>query len=723
VLNPEEVTIASDAIREFRVALSNLFLYSAENNMVVQSLQRFLQALGRLLDTRKEVTMGLSEGRLVVEGMPLDEHLTGSTNMIRDLFKTHELHSLTLKQGLTTEELMSFGAMLKPKSLAAGTLLAEALKGAGVSHVVANQQVFVAMDEDSAASLAMGKNSDDGEFSAAMEALQYFLQVFSRVKPDESKKEVARLVGEQIGEWIPTPGSGPGVVMNSPGIHGGTVAGGQASLGQVLAAVNGLKKLVESVQLPSGLSEVTQDLDQAMARLMNAAAQVVETGNSEAFGLDKKDDQEALFETDPIITSLEKGDLTPILDTLREGEVARVIQKLQEEPRLDLVKPLWEGIWRAVQSPEADIQTLGLRDLNRWKWENIPRPQQIDGLTHLKDYLIECKNPVPFQLALLLTYGWMSEEWKKPDWFVFNGVLRSLVFLEGIPKEAFPDQKNKTRLMLQGLIYSETYEELLRRSIRKDSDSLGAMETWSALGSKAANFLIEKILSGTSEESVVNTVYGILERLEFAGRDVLLNYLGAGKKPARFDAYLRLFDRLIMNRGVAERLRKMWDEMTTAEGDVILTAAAKWRRREFRDVALNRIATSGYEEALQALRLFPAFSQEGDSRDLIQTVENRDFKGKNEKDAFYIELCDSLGRLMESVSITVLEDWVQPKGFLDKLSEKSDSVKRAALQALGEYHSQQVRTFLEHYAEHGDKDLRLIAASALRSMAERLTEN
>jgi hypothetical protein len=305
------------------------------------------------------------------------------------------------------------------------------------------------------------------------------------------------------------PGAGPGIGMNSPGIPGGTVAGGQASLAQVLAAVSGLKKLVESVQLPSELSGATQDLDQAMARLMNAAAQVVETGNPEAFGPDKKNDQEALFETDPIITALEKGDVTPILDTLREGEVARVIQKLREEPRPDLVKPLWEGIWRAVQSPEVDIQSLGLRDLNRWKWENIPRPQQIDGLTHLRDYLIECKNPVPFQLALLLTYGWMSEEWKKPDWAAFNGVLRSLVFLEQIPKEAFSDQKTKTRVMFQGLIYSETYEELLSRSMRKDSDALGAMETWSALGSKASHFLLEKILSGTSEEPVVNAVYGI----------------------------------------------------------------------------------------------------------------------------------------------------------------------------------------------------------------------
>jgi hypothetical protein len=501
------------------------------------------------------------------------------------------------------------------------------------------------------------------------------------------------------------------------------VGGGQASLGQVLAAITGLRKLIESVQLPSEMAGVTQDLDQAMARLMSAAAQAVETGNAEAFGLEPKDDQEALFETDPILTALGKGDLTPIQDPRREAEVVRVIQKLQEEPQLDLLNPLWEGIWLAVKNPEADIQALGLRYLNRLKWENIPRDLQIDGLIHLKDYLVECINPVPFQLALLLTYGWMSEEWKQPDWSAFNGVLRSLVLLERIPKEKFPDQKNKTRLTFQGLFYAETYEELLRRFMKKDVNSSGAMETWSALGSKAANYLLEKILSGTSEEAVVNAVYGILERLEFSGQDVLLNYLGSGNKPARFEAYLHLFERLIMNRGVAGRLQEMWGTLTIAEGEIILEAAAKWRRKEFRNVALRRITEAEAAEGLHALQLFPSFSQEGDSRELIQAVENRNFKGKNEKDAFYIELCNSLGRLMESVSITVLEDWVQSKGLLDKLSEKNDSVKRAALQALGQYHSQQVRTFLEHYAEHGDKDLRPIAISALRSMAERLPEN
>jgi HEAT repeat protein len=81
-----------------------------------------------------------------------------------------------------------------------------------------------------------------------------------------------------------------------------------------------------------------------------------------------------------------------------------------------------------------------------------------------------------------------------------------------------------------------------------------------------------------------------------------------------------------------------------------------------------------------------------------------------------------LGRLTEPMVVPVLEEWVHPKGILDRLRDKSDAVKRAALQALGQYKSQQVRLFLEHCAEHLDKDLRKDALEALRSVTERLSE-
>jgi len=707
MLNPEEVPLASEAVREFRVALSNLFLYSEANAMVASSLERFVRSLGSLFETRETLTLGVSDGRLVVEGSELDEKSTGSTNMILDLFKTHELHSLAFAKAVCAEDIIHFANLLRPKALLPGQKLVQVLQEQPVPNILANHRVFVAVDEGSAAGLASVHESEDGEFNAAMEALQYFLQVFGRVRPDERKQEMGRLVGEQMGEWLSLPGGG-GV----PGMLSGGASGGNAPWARLLAAVEGFKRLLESVPKPGGSEVVLQDLEQAMTRLMNAAAQTVEGGAGGGEGV-PEEDQEALFETDPVLTALERKDLAIFLDVRKESKVAEVLQRLQEEPRPEWMETLWLGLWSAVERPEAEIQALGLRQVNRWKWQNLPRPFQQDGLTRLGGYLTRCQDPGAFQLALLLTYGWMSEEWKSPDWPIFNNLLRALSNLEHIDTEAFPEQRNKARLTFQGLFFNETLEELLRRSLGPEARATGVLDAWFAMGPRGTSFLLDKLIPGKSEQGIVDGVYGVLEHLEFSGKDVLFDYLGAHPKLPRTDVFLRLFERIVMTRGVAEKLRQMWDTFNAPDRGLLLEVAARWGRKEFRDVAFERIRSNDPEIALTTLRCFHAFALPGDSRDLIQVGESRNYGSKVEREAFTIELCDVLGRLAESVSVPTLQDWVQSKGFLDKLKEKSVAVKTAALKALGRYRSQQVRTFLEKYAEHGEKDLRPVAIAIL----------
>jgi len=104
---------AAILVRELRIAFSNYFLYAADNAMVKQSLEKFLGVLEGLLQTLPAVSMGESEGRLVVEGTALDERSTGSTNMIKDLFLTHKIHSMTFQPGLQLPELQKFFELLK----------------------------------------------------------------------------------------------------------------------------------------------------------------------------------------------------------------------------------------------------------------------------------------------------------------------------------------------------------------------------------------------------------------------------------------------------------------------------------------------------------------------------------------------------------------------------------------------------------------------------------
>ncbi len=147
MLNPLQIQVASSMVRELRVSLSNFFLYASENNMALLSIQRFLTALDGLFQEMPSVMLGESEGRLVVEGTPLDEHTTGSTNMIKDLFLTHKIHSLTLLKGLAAEEVKTLFSLLKPKGLPTGVSFSQALVQHSLEHIRANEKVFVAVGE------------------------------------------------------------------------------------------------------------------------------------------------------------------------------------------------------------------------------------------------------------------------------------------------------------------------------------------------------------------------------------------------------------------------------------------------------------------------------------------------------------------------------------------------------------------------------------------------
>ena len=145
--SPDQIKMASCAIRELRVALSNFFLYSSENAMVQKSLDRFLIMLNSYMETSSSLVLAEAEGRMVVDGIPLDERLTGSTNMIKDLFLTHNIHSLTFSKGLDSLEIRSLFSHLRPKALPSGVSLSQALVQEPLEHIGLNEKVYVALSE------------------------------------------------------------------------------------------------------------------------------------------------------------------------------------------------------------------------------------------------------------------------------------------------------------------------------------------------------------------------------------------------------------------------------------------------------------------------------------------------------------------------------------------------------------------------------------------------
>ena len=730
MLLDHEIPIASTAIREFRVALSNLFLYSTANTMVDQSLSRFIQALEQLMGDREEITMGVSEGRLVLDGSALDEKVTGSTAMIRELFTTHELHALTFRKGMGTEELRIFGSLLKPRALPPGTTLAQALQVNPLEHLSLNLKVFVAMGEGEAASMGEGGEGAETGLSEAMEALHYFLQVFSKVKPDTNKKEIVRLLGEQVGDLYP---AGEGVGMGGMGTGGGVGAGegsgigglgdgASSKLGSIVTALEGLRQMLSTVDLPPAVVRESTALGESIQRLVQAVSEKLETvAEGEMVSApEETGSQEALFETDPIMAAVEAGDLKVFRDPRQEEKVARFLRDLQTNPRMEITETVWEGLWQVLQAPDEGTQALGLRHLNRWKWENLPRHLQVEGLRNLREYLLRCAGPVPYQIALLLSLGWLMNEWKRPDWPAFNAFIRTLASFDRIPAESFPDQRQKARTMFQGLWNKEQMEELFRRTTGEASDARGSVETWSALGAFAGPFLLEKALGTHSKDGSQAQALWILERLEFSGLEMLDGWLGQGTKPSRLMAFLSIYDRMILTATVARKLRGWWDSFDAAEKTACLTAASKWGRREFREPALKMIHGSTLAESIWVMGIYPEIAQTGDAREILRALEERSFDEKSDKERFSLSVCECLGRLADTLAVPVLEEWIQPKGLIEKFKERNIDIRRAALQALGQYRSRQVRSFLEKIAEHGDKDLRPAAQEALNRVSDRL---
>src|SRR6185295_905857 len=135
MLDQAQNRLASSAVRELRGALSNFFLYSTGNDMVLKSLDRLLGALDLLFETLPSVGLGESEGRLLMEGATLDERMTGSTNMIKDIFLTHKIQTLTFLKGVTTQEIKDLFELLKPRALPSGFSLVQALVQKPLEHI------------------------------------------------------------------------------------------------------------------------------------------------------------------------------------------------------------------------------------------------------------------------------------------------------------------------------------------------------------------------------------------------------------------------------------------------------------------------------------------------------------------------------------------------------------------------------------------------------------
>lgn len=142
---------ANDWLKELGVALENVALYSSEHPRGKESLERSYDRLRKLAGGKLAITLARGEGRLTLEGTPLDRDRVFASQLYEELGQ-RGVHSVEFSEGITFEEFRTFikCMLLEPERIHERGGLDHVLLDEGVAGVAVNKsgmgKVSEAMD-------------------------------------------------------------------------------------------------------------------------------------------------------------------------------------------------------------------------------------------------------------------------------------------------------------------------------------------------------------------------------------------------------------------------------------------------------------------------------------------------------------------------------------------------------------------------------------------------
>ncbi len=727
MLDNGQIQQASVALRELRVALSNFILYSAGNAMVKQSLDRLLAALSLLFEGMPSVSLGESEGRLVVEGSPLDERLTGSTNMIKDLFLTHKIHTLTFHKGVEVSELEALFSLLKPKALPSGLSLSQALVQHSVEHIHVNEKVFVALSEGEVvvpSDQAPAGPGGEQNLQVALEALQYFLQIFSRVRPDANKQEVARRLVENMGAWLE--------VETDPGREAaGAGAAQERPWRELMGGFLSLKGALASLKTPVQLNDAQVSMDDLLRKLVllgesqglsleaPAAGDVPLSPGTPAPGEAVPSAPGAPFEDDPLRLAVEKGDWDALLSPELEERLGGRADWFQEPEREEAFRAFWGRLWENVFSADEKTQGLALRHLTHLAWKRLPGQLQSEGLRNLCRLLREIRRPANYPLALTLCQDWIPQELAFPDWTEILEMTRLLVRAAEQTPPRFEKQNQAARVALDTVFCEPILESLLARYPSPDDKGENTRQLFTRLGRRANPFLFQKIEREPAGSPSWQKAVELLEVLQKAELHVYETWLEWPEKRPQLEKFLDIFTAVPPSGDLEDYFERHWNSFSQGAQAKVLAAARQWKKQGYRPFLVRLLEKPDAPIALDALETLAAVGLEGDGEAIVQAVRNYPPHGKD-RERFWHRACQALGSLADAPSEAALMEWAGRYKFMEARKNRSLEVRREALKALGRFRSKAVRDFLSALREEGEKDLKGDVEEAWRAVEARL---
>ncbi len=601
--------------------------------MVQQSLDRFLASLNLLFESLPSITFGESEGRLVVDGTALDERTTGSTNMIKDLFITHKIHTLTFLRGVPPEEMKSLFSLLKPRAILTGMSFSQALVQLSLEHIRANEKVFVAMAEGEMvvpAGTGTGLGSGEGTGSEqnlqeALEALQYFLQIFAKVRPDSKKQEVAQRLMDHMGGWLQaeggeaSPGS-PAKAKNWTDVLGGFLA---------------LKGSLAALQKPTQLTDARLTLDELLKKLvLLGESEGVQMGGTEAAAAtagtgNPSSEQATLFETDPVLAAIDEGNWEVFWDPDLEEKVDQRISRLQDPDKLEDFEGLWNSLWEKIFSGDEKTQALCFRHLNRLQWNQLSRAIQMEGFRNLRKFLGETYRAAVYPIALTLAQDWIPSELARPDWEEILEMTRLLKKLSEKKPPSFDKQNEAAKVALETIFCEPILDSLLKRYQPGNREGEGLLKLFTLLGNRATPFLFQKIEEEPLDSPNWLKAVDFLTALQEGGGHVFEFWLEWPEKRGHLDKFLEIFKVKPLTGDMADYFERHWTSFPPNSQSKILDIVEQWKRSGFRSLLLELLRKPENPLAFRALHVLSKVGIEGDGQAMAEAFKQYPPKGKD----------------------------------------------------------------------------------------------
>ena len=721
MLNENEVQLASLAVREIRVAVAHSLLHPFGSPPVRRAIEKAFLCLHELLLLRPRITLDFEGERPRVEQSNLEEGVVDSTHVLYEILQSHEIRKITFTQGLTDGELTRFFALLKPRFLpdektALQSLLENPIPNVGINELepvslsgtipgppavppddVPAPAGPASITFDVSAPLDVLPETDEevrGEEAEA--ALDRFLEVVGDIDSEKLRENLIQRLSEKMNA--------------TPETANRSEAGPNADWKKLTAEIFTLRD-----ELPTG-SKLQQRMDGILKKWPDTLRDLPSRNTTRAVPSVPQS-----VSRDESQNQIENP--SQLLNPAREAESDATLKAYLAGHQIERIIPAWVVLWNGVFSGAESIQALCLRHLSRLNWTRLPRPLQVEGFSYLDNFLKAHWSESLRLSALDRLDAWLRLERNAGHWETL--LSRSESFWTLVADASTPAAlKTKAKTYMKSLFPHDALESNYQK-LGTSSDEQARLIFRSA-GPLATAFLREHLVPldpASIDETETKRLALLVHELESVGEKPLERLLDRlpGERGAR--VLFALAQNNPFPPSLVEPLRAQLAQYSIDVRRQALTLAETSDRKDLQGWAIELLGDADLDIVRRALKLLTASKMEGVSRLVVAMLETREFPTKDARDSFWIEACQALGDIGDTRAIKPLTDWAQSYGVLEKRKEKPVPVRRAAIQALGRFQRDYVKTFLEKLINEGDPAIIDAASEAHEQVTAKLEQS